>query len=218
MNRVRHSAVMQRPRRPAYVLLAVVAVLAGCGGDDDGDAADAARPGVDAFLLTRADLPAGYVLDTRERSTSPRRCPIEFDTATRRRFAELGAQRCAIAKFNRDVAVSEDTTEFNMPTSDAVVMRDERAASDGVRLIRRTIIANLRDSFGSEMHSLAAPGLGDEAPRGLQADVEDVFDMYVYVWRRGNVVAWVSSTDNLDDFDARSTLALARRLDARGAG
>ena len=94
-------------------------------------------------------------------------------------------------------------------------MRTQTPASHALRIRRKEIIS-YGQSLG-DVHSVPAPGLGDEAPRGVATDFGNGMQ-YVYTWRRGSVVATLSSTSTLEDFDQRKTLQLARKLDTRGAG
>lgn len=70
-------------------------------------------------------------------------------------------------------------------------------------------------------HSLRVSALGDEAPRGISFDLggKGVASgrLLTYFWRRHNVVAIVAANDVLGDFDQRSVLNLARRIDRRAA-
>ncbi|MCA1679173.1 MAG: hypothetical protein LC777_09645 [Actinobacteria bacterium] len=174
--------------------MAVIAVVVdGCGGDDREP--KPATNSLEGFAMTRSDLPAGYKAEEQKRSSSPAACPIGFSSRSeKKKFASLGVRACAAASFRKDVAVSDDIGKFNAPKSEALAMRDEQAASAALRVIRATIVANSRGSaIDTEVHSLPAPGLGDEAPRGVSVNSGGYINAFIYIWRRGNVVAWMSS-------------------------
>jgi hypothetical protein len=223
-------------RRHALTLALVAALaLAGCGDDDktekqapagagDGFASDDLK----RFVLTDADLPSGYDSQERKTSSSADACLTvsgnkAAENELKRDFTSLGFEGCAGASFKKQTSGS--VRKNNRPAGLAVLMRDEDSAAKAVPSLRKALLNSFTSSGTAgtfKPHSLAAPGLGDEAPRGLSfsgnlGPLPGKATFYVYVWRRGNVVAWVGSSDVLGDFDADSTLELARRIDARGS-
>ncbi len=196
--------------------LTIGVALAGCG-DSDSERRDAmATAGkVEGFVLTKSDLPSGYALEGTSRASSRSSCLEGRERSVRRKLASLGLQRCAEATFRKDVDLGGGDGLVNAPDSDALLMRTETAASHALRVRRKEIVSFSR-SLG-DAHSVAAPRLGDEAPRGVATDFGNG-TLFVYTWRRGRVVATLSSTSTLGDFDQHKTLELARKVDARGAG
>jgi hypothetical protein len=183
------------------------------------------------LLLAGSDLPDGYKAVDRTRSSVAGSC-VNFGgnrtgaRSNEKKLGALGFKRCAANYFRKDVhtefeddgsdgnLLSTDTT--NTPVSGAILMRDQHAASQALPVLRKTF----RASFAAEEHSLPVSGLGDEAPRGIEftffaSDPEFKQKLFVYVWRRGRVAAWLVSGDSLGDFDRRRVLELARKLDAR---
>ncbi len=215
---VRFSAVMARCWGYACLSVLLLAVVAGgaVGAASARAAAGSSEAKVERFLLTKADLPAGYKLEERRR-LSRRGCPGRISpAAVRKQLTKLGFRGCALAVFVKEVDVGNGVSYLEYPESVAVLMRDKAAASAALRILRRMLLAMLPSELGLAVHSLPVSGLGDQAPRGFTFAFGEV-NAFVYIWRRGNVVAWTSSSDFLDQFDAGMALKLARRLDARGA-
>jgi len=200
----------------ALTLLLIAVVAAGCADAvSNAGLARAATNKIERFLITKPDLPMGYALEQRKRFSASS-CPSRIATrqVSTRKLAALGLRGCALAVFSKEVASGGGASTLNNPESVAFLMRDERAASAALRALRTALLVVPPDS-GVEAHSLRAPRLGDQAPRGIVLTLGD-FSIFNYLWRRGNVIAWVESSDVLGDFDAGKTLKLARRLDARG--
>lgn len=184
------------------------------------------------FVVAQSDLPEGYKPDGWMNSRSPGGCvDIGSDPAAVRSYElklrALGFRGCASASFSKEVEtqVSEDltTTTTNQPGSEAILMRDRQAAKKALPVLRRTLLKSFGASAPSVAHSIPAPGLGSEAPRGIQMtyDLGELFGKVttsIYVWRRGPVVGWVIAGHILGDFDGARTLELARKLDSRIAG
>jgi len=120
-----------------------------------------------------------------------------------------------------ETVVDEDlsTEATNQPASEAILVRDARAAAQALPVLRRTLLASFTSGGLGEAHSIPAPRLGDQAPRGLQHTYDfgplGRFESSIYIWRRRPIVGWVFSSDILGDFDQQRTLPLARTLDAR---
>lgn len=229
---------MKRLRRYALGLgLLVAFAAAGCGGDDDGDKAkttgshDGTYSVADlkAFVMTKADLPDGYNTEAVRSSTSPDTClAIEGNPSAAQRlkatYAQLGFRACAGAGFKK--VVKKDISKNNRPAGLAILMRDEDSASKALAPLRAALLKSFTTTGTAgefAPHSLPVPvSLGDEATKGvtlsgsLNPTIGDT-TFYIYVWRRGNVVAWIGSSNVLGDFDAASTLELAHKLDERGA-
>jgi len=74
-----------------------------------------------------------------------------------------------------------------------------------------------------DQNDIAVSGLGDEAPEGLKIPVDlglvgGKTELYVYFWRRGDVIAFMGTSNFLGDFDEGSALDLAKQIDDRVAG
>ncbi|MGH2919605.1 MAG: hypothetical protein ACRDLS_13560 [Solirubrobacteraceae bacterium] len=220
-------------RRVALGLgLAVALAAAGCGGDGGGDGDDDGGgdlAGLKRFVITPADLPDGYEREENRNSTSPDTClTVETnpsaERALKQRFAALGFGGCSAASYRKEVDTG--VKRNNRPANQAMSLRDAEAAGDAVALLRETLLDSFKSSDAAssafEPRSIAATGLGDEAQGiALSVDLGEVLGpatFLIYVWRRGNVAVWLGSSDFVGDFDQRSTLQLARTLDARGAG
>ena len=217
---------------PGTLLAALALALAGSGAQ--AGAAAKSRPtaaNLGRFVLAKGDLPAGYKPTGRMQSASPGGCvDLGGDPAAartmERRLGTLGFKRCASASFERKVetAVDEDvtTTATNQPGSEAILMRDGRAAAKALPVLRRALLASFTGDGVVEAHSVPATALGDQATRGVQLTYDfgalGTFTGSIYIWRHGPVVGWVFSSDILGDFDEDRTLQLARKLDARIAG
>lgn len=198
------------------VLLTVVVAAGAFSAATARAAAGSSPTKVERFLLTTSDLPAGYKLEERKRFSS-RGCPDRISpVAVRKQLTKLGFRGCALAMFGKEVDVGNGVSYLHYPESVAVLMRDKAAASAALRVLRRMLLASLPTELGIAVHSLPVSRLGDQAPRGLTFAFGEI-NAFIYIWRRGNVVAWTSSSDILHDFDAGAALSLARSLDARGA-
>lgn len=230
---------MPRLRRHALALclLAVLAV-AGCGGDDDGadkgksgpsDGGTYAPADLKNFIIRESDLPDGYTTQESKVSGSPESClsveaSATVSSALQQKLTALGFKGCAGGSFLKEVTTS--VTKKNRPAGLAILMRDEDGASEGLPVLRDALLKSFTSTGTAskfEPHSLPAPELGDEAPRGMTLTGTlgpelGVANFYIYAWRRGNVLVWVGSSDVIGDFDQSRTLELARKLDARGAG
>ena len=209
---------MRRRWAPACLSALLIAVVASNPVDAASNQALAGSPAlkVERFLITKSDLPAGYRLEERKRFSASPSCSNRISpAAVRTQLAKLGFRGCALAMFGKEVDVGDGVSYTHYPESVAVLMRDERAASAAVRILRKMLRAGLPTELGIRAHSLPAPRLGDEAPRGLTFAFGEI-TASIYVWRRDNVVAWITSSDILHDFDASRALKLARTLDARG--
>jgi hypothetical protein len=226
-------------RRCALGLGILVALaVAGCGGaDDKGDKAKttSAKDGtytvadLKAFVMTTSDLPDGYRTENVRSSTSADTClavegqPI-VEQKLKETYATLGFQACAGAGFKKKV--EGGVSKNNRPAALMILMRDADSASKALQPLREALLKSFTTTGTAgefAPHSLPAPtGLGDETTKGitlkgnLGAAIGDT-TFYIYVWRRGNVVAWVGSSDILGDFDQARTLELAHKLDDRGA-
>lgn len=206
-------------RTPLMAALVISVVVLGAGGV--GVAA-----GTRALVITEADLPEGYIEVRSERFSSVSRCGriTGFPTATRalrKKLSELGLERCELTQYEKRLG-DKPSSAFNRPTSQAFVMRDEQAASELLPKLRRLFLATIdpNGAVASTPHSLPVSDLGDETLRGVTVIFEhpsfpQKMTQWVYLWRRGDIVAWVGSSDTAGDFDQLSTLDLARAIDAR---
>jgi len=184
------------------------------------------------FVVAQGDLPEGYKPEGRMSSRSAGGC-VELGgdravtRAYERKLRALGFRGCASASFSKTVHTQADdelTIDItNEPGSEAILMRDRQAAAKALPVLRRTLLKSFTAGAPVEAHSIPAPGLGSEAPRGIQLsyDLGELFGKLTtsfYVWRRGPVVGWVGSGHVPGEFDDARTLALARKLDSRIAG
>ncbi len=220
------------------VLAAAALAFAGFGAAQ-ADAAVKYKPtaaNLKHFVLAQGDLPDGYKRTGWMDSRSPGGCvDLGGDPAVtrsyERKLRSLGYRGCASAAFSKEVEtqIDEDVTmtATNQPGSEAILMRDPRAAARAMPVLRKTLLKSFTASGAGagaavEAHSIPAGGLGSAAPRGIQMSLDlgplGKVTNSIYVWRRGAVVGWVSSSHVLGDFDDARTLALARKLDSRIAG
>jgi hypothetical protein len=181
------------------------------------------------FVVGQADLPDGYKPEGRMSSRSPGGCvEIAGDPAATRSYEgklrALGFRGCASASFSKKVSSQTDdglTIDItNEPGSEAILMRDRQAAAKALPVLRRTLLKAFTAGGAVQAHSIPAPGLGSEAPRGMQLtySLGELFPQLTtsfYVWRRGPVVGWVGAGHIEGEFDDARTLELARKLDSR---
>lgn len=229
---------MPRLRRHALALCLLAALaVAGCGGGDGGGKSKPGPSGsrvyapadLKNFIIRESDLPDGYTSQESKVSGSPESCLSVKASATvasalQQKLTALGFRGCAGGSFLKEV--STGVTKRNRPAGLAILMRDENGASEGLPVLRDALLKSFSSTGTATRfvpHSLPAPELGDEAPRGMTLSGSlgpalGKANFYIYAWRRANVLVWVGSSDVVGDFDQSRTLELARKLDARGAG
>jgi hypothetical protein len=219
----------ERGETPLIVALVVSVVVIGLGGLLAGEAARKAAGAIKGstneqalapFVLTSADLPDGY---TRVSTGS---CAAHFATdSVRKILSKMGFKRCVASVFHKKVSKGTFTAN-NDVASVAYLVRDNKAASELLPVLRSTLLASRTstgDSRALTPRSLPAVALGDEAPPGFEAGSEspslgDKVTSWVYIWRRGSIAAFVFSTNATGDFDRLGTLDLARIIDQRAMG
>lgn len=193
----------------AIALLAAVGVLATrlLSSSDD------PSHNLDRFVLTSSDLPRGY--RQVERPAAGCSDPV-FERSETRRLRDRGLVRCAVVKYRRQA-----TDGVGLVYLQSYLFDDARSASAALPQMRSHAVAQtpvvIKHRVVSK-HSLPAPALGDEAPRGVRLTVGSPRGLpfsYVYWWRRDKVVAESAVFGMMGDFDERTALALARRIDAR---
>jgi hypothetical protein len=204
---------VQRLGRNVVGAVAVTAVLAGAGlaatrlvssPDGSGD--------LDRLVMRPADLPAGYREAVRvERATG---CAGAFDHGEVRRLRRWGIVGCAVVKFRRP---ESDGDRVGLMYLLGYRFDDAAGASTGLRNLRTKYVAGASGDPLVSKHSVAAPALGDEAPRGvrLRFGGEERGSALTYWWRRGKVVAVIVVANMPRDLDQSAVLALARRIDER---
>lgn len=182
--------------------------------------------GTRSLVIASEDLPREYVKIRSDRFSSLDRCAevSGWPAATRTlraKLAALGLERCELVQYRRR---DHTTGSSNQPTSQAFVMRNDEAAAQLVPLLRRLYLSTIDpDGTDARPHSLPAPKLGDQSPRGVTIEFRHprtgrtLVNYWVYWWRRGKVAAWVATSDGVGDFDRVSTLELARAVDSRVA-
>jgi hypothetical protein len=198
--------------------VAVTAVLVGAGlaatqllGSPE------ASSDLDRFVLRPSDLPAGYRQAVRVTPAAGCSDPA-FDRGDQRRVRGWGVAGCAIVKYRRQEGHGD---RISLVYLRGYGFDDVPSASTGLQKIRSDYVARASGSPVVSKHSLSAPVLGDEAPRGMQLTFSGEEPGYgsalTYWWRRGNVVAVLAVADVPRELDQRTVLALARRIDARAA-
>ena len=219
---------MLRPRVSAIALILVALLGAsGCGGDDDGDKPTGALTPAElkSAALTKSDLPDGYELEEQVNSTSPANCGSEgFTPRFLATLKELGFRACAGATYRK--VVTESNRRVNRPASLLIALRSEDAAAEALPKLRATLVDSVKLSGRAELgdqNDIAVSGLGDEAPEGLKVPADlglalGKTELYIYCWRRGDVIAFIITSDFLGDFDEGSALDLAQQIDDRIAG
>lgn len=205
---------------------AAIPLLAGCGGDDKKSEASFKASDLKGFVLSQSDLPSGYKLVTEEASSSAQNCvggKSSREQAVAEKFEQLGLERCASRTYRKRVAGA--INKNNTPGSTMILLKDSDDASKALPELRKALIASYKPSgtaSAGDREEISVSGLGDESVPGarLTTDLGALggdFDLYLYFWRRGNVITWMGSTDILGDFDEDSTLELAKKLDGRMA-
>lgn len=198
----------------SYIVLAAAALAIAGFGAACADTAAKFKPtaaNLKHFVLAQGDLPEGYKRDNLMVSRSPGGCGDLGGNAAatrsyKRTLRALGFRRCASASFSKENQTQSDqelpmelTGEYG---SEAILMRDRQAAANALPVVRRTLLKTLVGG-DIETHSIPAPGLGSEAPRGilLTYDLERFgkVSTSIYVWRRGPLVAWVIAGHPPDD-------------------
>jgi len=204
---VRHS-------RNVVVAVAAIALLAAVGviatrlpGSEDTSA-----PGVlDRFVLTMSDLPRGYARS--EGVTSAEGCSDPaFDRAETRRLRARGVVGCTLEKYRREEV---DGYRGGLVYLRGYLFEDVRHASAALRELRREYFAGASGGPVVSKHSLPAPALGDQAPRGVALSLRGLGPTVAYWWRRDKVVEAIVVAGRFGDRDRHAVLALARRIDAR---
>jgi hypothetical protein len=139
-----------------------------------------------------------------------------FERSETRRLRDRGLVRCAVVKYRRQAADG-----LGLVYLQGYLFDDARSASGALPQMRSRAVAQtpvvIKHRVLSQ-HSLPAPALGDEAPRGSRLTVGSPRGLpvaYAYWWRRDKVVARIAVFGVMGDFDERAALALARRIDAR---
>lgn len=211
--------------RHTMLVMGFVAAFAAAGCGDADDTAAKAKFTIANFeplVMARSDLPDGYKVVRRKRFSSAASCLASLSDspfgalAVKKKLAGPGLLGCWRSSFIKEVSVGNDGTLLSHePDSAAILMRDEQAASKTLRAVRRALSRSLTSSGSPvEAHSIPAPGLGNEAPRGISFGDGVV---HLYIWRRANVIAWTMTSNVLNDLDQRAALKLARKIDRRGA-
>lgn len=207
--------------------LMLVLGASGCSGGDE--APTLSQGELKRSALTQADLPDGYELEEQVDSTSPENCGDEgFSASFLATVKGLGFRACAGATYRK--VVTEPNRQVNRPGSLLIQLRSADAASEALPKMRAALVDSVELTGGAEANTdvgaenaIPVSGLGDEAPAGMRLPVDLGFvagdaELYVYFWRRGDVIAFVGTSDYLGDFDEGSTLELAKKIDGRIAG
>jgi hypothetical protein len=205
---------VQRLGRNVVGAVAVTAVLAGTGlaatrlvSSPDGSGY------LDRLVMRTADLPAGFRQAVRvKRTTGCTDRAFEHDELTRlRRWGVVG---CAVVKFRRPEG---NGGRVGLVYLVGYRFHNAAGASTGLRNLRTKHVAGASGDPLVSRHSVAAPALGDEAPRGMRLRLggEERGSALTYWWRRGNVVAVLLVANMPRELDQTAVLALARRIDER---
>lgn len=219
---------MPRPRVQALLLgLALALGASGCGGGDEEEKATFGAGDLKRFLMTPADLPGGYKVQSKEDATTAQECvggATPRERAVGVTFEKLGLQACASSTYRkrRSGAVNRNNT----PGATVISLKTASDASKALPELRKALVASYRPSgtaSAGRQAELSVSDLGEESLPGVRLTTDlgvlgGDFDLYIFFWRRGNVIVWMGSTDILGDFDEASTLALAKRIDGRIAG
>jgi hypothetical protein len=93
---------------------------------------------------------------------------------------------------------------------------DAQSASAALAQLRADYVSGAAGPPVLSRHGLAAPELGDQAPRGVRLELGDGSAAHgsalAYWWRRGRVVAALVAFGDLDN---RAVLSLTHRIDER---
>jgi hypothetical protein len=187
------------------VVVAVVLLVTSLAGDPPAGVLQRAE-------LRSSDLPGGYAR-TVSVAPSDTCSAAQFDEAAVRRMRVLGANACAVTKYRRPAPLGlAGLTLYRFD--------DARTAARGLAEMRRGYLADVGGAAVRSRHSVPAPELGDEAPRGVKIAIggKGGGSLYAYFWRRANVVAVLGAGGARGAFNAVRSLALARTVDGRAKG
>lgn len=206
-----------RPSRNVVVAAAVIALLAALAlvATQLLSSSDNASGDLDRLVLTSSDLPRGY--RQAERVTPAAGCsdPL-FDRTETPRLRARGVVGCSILKYRRQQDAGD---RVGLVYLRGYLFDDMRRASAALPQFRSDYVAGASGAPVVSKHSLPARALGDQAPRGVRLTLGGVgspgASAFAYWWRRDKVVAVIAVADMFGDFDQRTVLALARRVDTR---
>jgi hypothetical protein len=195
----------------------ITLAAAGCGGDDT------ETRGIAQLGVSKSDLPNGYKRTSRRVTRSAQTCLGVLPSREIAAIAKLGIVSCAQTAY---IKRSGTGSGLNSTGSTVVLLKSKGDASAAMRAIRSGLRSTFTVTGGdvtpATLHSLPASGLGDERPRGIRARSRGVGEttgdhvaVYLYVWRRGKAAVVVGSSNVIGDFDAKSTLTLAMKVDDR---
>jgi hypothetical protein len=205
-----------RLSRNIVAALAVMAALAGAGlaatqllGSPDGTS-DLYR-----LVLRPSDLPAGYREAVSVKPAAGCADP-SFERGETRRLRAWGVVGCSIVGYRRQEGHGE---RISLVYLRGYLFDDVRRASAGLQKLRKDYVARASGPPLTSKHSLAAPALGDEAPRGMRLAFGGQGlgrgSGSAYWWRRDKVVAVFVVGNVPRDLDQRGVFVLARRIDER---
>ncbi|MDQ3569266.1 MAG: hypothetical protein M3396_01320 [Actinomycetota bacterium] len=187
------------------------------------------------FGLEPSDLPPGYRLREAPRLMNPSEC-LQILTKKPERIAELQSlaiQACyhtywvkgprsqpSVAETKIGFSAQESGVNSNRPGAAAFLLGDAGTASKALSSIRNGLFSEATgDVRRSVTEDAPVTGLGDEATPGVRLTTTfpdgSRSRLVVYVWRSGNVVAYLGGSDILGDFTEESLLELARKLHTR---
>lgn len=208
--------------RGHLLALGLVLVLgaAGCSGDSgSSDTRNVRASELKRFVPSPSDLPTGYELQEGANSTSAPDCGSDgLPPEALTKIKQLGFRGCASATFRKVVA-----EKSNGPGLLLIALASTDAASEALPELRKGFLDTVemslaaRPSKRSTRQNIAVSGLGDESLPGTRITIDDgaATQLYFYFWRRGNVISFTGSSNALEDFSVRSTLELAKKIDAR---
>ena len=211
------------------MLAAAALALASCGAAR-ADTAAKFKPtaaNLKHFVLAQGDLPDGYKRDDFMVSRSPGGCVgHEGNSAAERSYKRtlraLGFRRCASAEFSKEdhtQSAEELTTELTGEYgSEAILMRDRRAAGKALPILRRMLLKSLtRLRHRGALHPGPGPRIrsparhpADLRPRALRKGHDHHLCLAARASRRLG-----HRGPPPDDPDGARTLELARKIDSR---
>ncbi len=232
---LKRSGIRRRACDPAANgLLALVAALVvatascGGGGEEDDAVAPTAPPAaagrtfttadLSKFGVQSADLPPGYRQGT-SGELPPDECLEGAPPSLLPQLQSFGFERCYASNFSKKSG--DFTNDFG---SGAMLFRDAAGASRALPVLRDVLSESFRatgEADAGSSRDVAASGLGDETPPGVSFNAELFgrdFDVVLYVWRKGNVIAFIGGSDVLNDMNAQSMLGIAEKIDSRSGG
>jgi hypothetical protein len=191
-----------------FVLTGVLtAMVAACGGDDNGSAAkDFTNEDLAKLNFAPSEAPPGTEYDSRVSGKNM----LERESGTEEiiaRLRERGFEADYGAQFSRSSRKRETSAGPYFTESIALLFKDPDAASSGLDLLKQ-----LNSEYFKPAKEIERPELGQES-WGVSGKQQGKYPTYIYGWRISDVVQLL----NVSPGGPKQTLVLARRLAAHAS-